>query len=181
MQIEPEQTADLARPLVVPVTLDETATVRRRYPAWWDPAVVFTKWLPVAGVPLIVRVPVPRSPEVFFRRSRCCWAVVKRQRWRVLIDNLIWCGVVEETIHPLVTFGGLIPVTGNPLLTRWNRAPYAAHPKVFAGVFVPPPVARDPNNILAFRLVLRRDLIDRCRRSRRDHDAQGRVLSLIHI
>ena len=112
---------------------------------------------------------------MFFRRRRCCWTVVKRQRWRVLIDNLIWCGVVEETIHPLVTFGGLIPVTGNPLLTRWNRAPYAAHPKVFAGVFVPPPVARDPNNILAFRFVLRRDLIDRCRRSRRDHDAQGRV------
>ena len=112
-------------------------------------------------MPLVTSVPVTRVPKVFVRRSRYGWTVVQRNRWSFLVDKLIRLLAGEETRHPLEATVGFRPITGNPLLLRRNRTPDTTHPKIVGSVFVPPPITRDPNNVVTLWLVLRRNLINR--------------------
>ena len=57
-----------------------------------------------------------------------------------------------------------MPVAGDPLAARRRLAPDAADPQVIVPRGIPRPVARDPLDVLARRLLVRRHLLDRVRR-----------------
>ena len=112
-------------------------------------------------MPLVTSVPVTGIPEVFVRRSRNGWTVVQRNWRSFLVDKFVRLLAGEETRYPLEAAVSFRPVAGNPLLSRRNRTPDTTHPKVTGSVFVPPPVTWDPNNVVALRFVLGRNLINR--------------------
>ena len=80
--------------------------------------------------------------------------------------------------HPLVAFGRLGPIAGDPLPTRRHVAPQATDPDVVVVLFIPGPVTGDPGDVFPFRLLLGGEFFDQRRwgllHDRRDDDVVRR-------
>src|SRR5439155_16142692 len=69
-----------------------------------------------------------------------------------------------ESRRPLPAARCLVPVAGYPLPAGRVVTPDAAHPEVVAALVVPRPIAGNPLNVVAGRLLIRRQLLDGSRR-----------------
>ena len=69
-----------------------------------------------------------------------------------------------------------MPVAGHPLAARRRLTPDPADPEVIVAGLVPAPVAGDPLDVLAGRLLVRRHLLDRRRRLFADDQSRRRIV-----
>ena len=134
---------------------------------------------PEAGTPDVsaaVPVPVARGPggvRVGLGRNG---ATLEAARWRAgrslaTADGWLGCLLEVRRWSPASRRRGptgspldIVPVARDPLHPRRRLAPDAADPEIIAARGVPGPVAGDPLDILARRLLVRRHLLDRVRR-----------------
>src|SRR5262249_4903723 len=61
---------------------------------------------------------------------------------------------------PLVTLVGLVPIPGHPGLVGRDGPPKPAHPDEIRALVVPGPIAGNPGNVVALRLLIRGDFFN---------------------
>ena len=122
--------------------------------------------------------------RIRLRRGRARFEALRRRRAGTtagLARTLALCLTVLTGIHvpgdPLVTPVDLVPVAGHPLAVGRRLAPDAADPEVVVARDVPAPVARDPLDVLAGRLLVGRHLLDRVGRLLGDDRSRRRVVN----
>jgi hypothetical protein len=166
---------------VVPVTIHEDVATRRPTVSRWHMDPVHACRRPIAGAPDIVVSliePSARQPGVIRAGSGDAGPGLNAARRCGQVGHLGERGVRPIAGDPLETVAGDgIPITGKPLPAGRQVPPDSADPEKRALFLVPGPVARNPDHILALRLVLGRQLFNRSGRGGIDDDAGFRIKS----
>jgi hypothetical protein len=134
--------------------------------------------MPVAcppAIPIGVVLPATGDIEIIFARRGTGRAVVQTLRRSFLIAQFVNVRTDPKSRHPLVAVLDLMPITGNPTLPRRKIAVHTADPQKIFPFFVPSPIARNPDDILAVWSILRWFFIDGRRWLLRYNEPLGRI------
>jgi len=127
-------------------------------------------WTP--NVPALMPSPTAGQPRAVRRWRGSRGTDLKRRRRLGQVVYFLHRGVGPVSGSPLIALRGLAPVPGDPLAAGRQGAPYPADPQEVVALVVPCPIARDPGNVVSFRLLIRRQFLDVGGRILWCHDAR---------
>ena len=107
--------------------------------------------------------PIARNPEVAVGRRGTRRSRLQTLRRRLGVPEFRHRRRCPETGDPLETSARRLPVTRYPATVGRHTPPHAADPDVVATLVIPKPIAGNPDHVVALRLPIRRDLVNRIR------------------
>ena len=151
---------------IVPIPIDINISAAAPAIARGHPGPVGAQRQPVTGPPNIAGVgpgPVARNPTLIIRWRRDIGTNVEvAGRRRGDVGHLGARRIGPIAGGPLVlSIADPAPVAGEPLPTGGQIAPDATDPQEIGLLIVPPPVARDPSDVVAHGLLFGRHFFDR--------------------
>ncbi len=115
-------------------------------------------WTP--SVPVSMPYPIAWSPPVVDRWSRNIRTALDSD-WRRCKIGCLSCRCIGPiSRRPLVPLGCFQPVARDPLTPGRQGTPSAADPEKVGGILIPCPVTWYPGDVIAFRSLARRNLLD---------------------
>src|SRR5262249_29314219 len=163
---------------IAPVAVNEDVPGRRPLIVGRDPDPVRVGGRPETGPPDVANFPpdpAAGDPDLVLRGGLGGRPGLQglRRRRQVLDLGYFRRGPIPR--DPLVTLVSLVPIPGYPGLVGWDGSPEPAPPEKLFALVVPGPVAGNPGNVVALRLLIWGDFFNRFGGSFRGNGTRLRV------